>query len=210
MAKEWYVKETWTKEDEDDFFTRLKRARKFSRPQYLWVQAKEFVKTKKIKLINVAEKLLNIYLTEYPDDSHWKSLAYESLGNIYVIKKNEEKAIEYYKLSADLDGVSNIYTYSYIDYSELVIKNNKKEYFDLVEKLLEKKLKDGRIMFPIYFYKIYIMLAILNRIKGDNNKSIEYLNLAQKYSDMEKTGIPYHQYLGIVNKEDKNFFEKML
>jgi tetratricopeptide (TPR) repeat protein len=210
MANYWYCKETWTNEDEIDFFSRLKRATKFHRPQYLKVQAYNFIKTKKIKLLNIAEKLLNMYLNEYPDDYFWKNEVFQSLGDIYKIRKNEEKALEYYKLSVDVDGVNNVHTYSYIDYSELVLKNNKKEYYDFVEILLEKKLKDGMIIFPMHFYKIYIMLAILNRIKGDNDKSIVYLNLSNNYSGMETSGLRYHKYLGIVKKEDKIFFEKII
>jgi tetratricopeptide (TPR) repeat protein len=210
MAYEWYTKETWTKDDENEFYCRIKRARKSHRPQYLWVQAKTLIQTKKIKLLNVAEKLLNMYFSEYSDDYRWKSLAYISLGDIYIIRKNEEKAIEYYRLSVDVDGMSNIYTFSYIDYSEFVIKNKREEHYNFIEKLLESKLKEGSIIFPIHFYKIYIILAILNRINGNNNKSIEYLNLSKEYSNMETSGLRYHKYLGLVKKKNKLFFEKII
>ena len=63
---DWFRRKAWTKMDEEEFFIKLGRARKDSRPQYLKIQAIELVSTKNKDLLKVAESLLNKLLTEYP------------------------------------------------------------------------------------------------------------------------------------------------
>jgi hypothetical protein len=38
MAVDWYRKTTWTKEDENGFFQKLKKPQKYNRPQYVIIQ----------------------------------------------------------------------------------------------------------------------------------------------------------------------------
>jgi hypothetical protein len=44
--KDWYRRKTSTKVDEEEFFTKLGRARKDGRAQYLNIQAIELVETR--------------------------------------------------------------------------------------------------------------------------------------------------------------------
>jgi hypothetical protein len=67
--KDWYRRTTWTEKDEEEFFAKLRRARKDGRAQYLKLQALELVNTRKRTLLKVAETLLKKILEEYPDDS---------------------------------------------------------------------------------------------------------------------------------------------
>ena len=60
---DWYRRKTWTSTDKEEFFTKLGRARKDGRAQYLKIQAIELVETKNKKLLEVAEMLLNKMLT---------------------------------------------------------------------------------------------------------------------------------------------------
>jgi len=211
MANEWYRRKVWAKDDENEFFAKLKRSRtNFHRSQYLFIQALTLVETKKSKLIDVAERLLNIYLTEYHDEYFHKSSVYNMLGDIYKAKKNETKAIEFYKLSVEEDIKSKTHTYSYINYSESVVRNKKVEQYDFVVKILKEKLEEGCIIFPIHFYKIYTILAILSKIKNNIEEATEYINLSRKYSEMETSGLRYHKYLGIVKKDDKNFLKQYI
>ena len=79
---DWYRRKTWTKIDEEEFFTKLGRARLFNRAQYLKIQAIELVFTKNKELLKVAETLLKKMLAEYPDDNFNKRDALNTLGDI--------------------------------------------------------------------------------------------------------------------------------
>jgi len=42
---DWFRRKTWTEADENEYFKKLGRVRKWSRPQYLRIQAFELVST---------------------------------------------------------------------------------------------------------------------------------------------------------------------
>jgi tetratricopeptide (TPR) repeat protein len=205
---DWFRKKTWTEKDEEEFFAKLKRARKDGRPQYLKIQGIELVETKDEKLLEVAEVLLNKVLTEFHDDNFNKSSTLHTLGDIYKIRNDFDKALFYYKQSLDFEkNYPNVITQSYIDFSELVVRTKKEEYFDYVENVLEKKLPSES--FPISKYKIALILSYLNHVKNNNEKSKFYSNLAEENATAETSGFRYHKHLGLV-KERNIWLEKLL
>ncbi|HEY4196872.1 MAG TPA: hypothetical protein VGM63_15120 [Mucilaginibacter sp.] len=88
---DWYRQKSWSKEEENYFFEKLKRARKDGRAQYLKIQAIELVETKEEKLLAVAESLINKLFSEYPDDRFNRPDALVALGNIYQLRNNYDK-----------------------------------------------------------------------------------------------------------------------
>ena len=62
----WYRKTTWTANDREDFFARLKRSRKTSRGQYLKIQAYHLYETNSPIEIKAALELTELALAEYP------------------------------------------------------------------------------------------------------------------------------------------------
>ncbi|KAF2331773.1 hypothetical protein [Flavobacterium ginsenosidimutans] len=201
---DWYRKKSWTKEDEEHFFTKLSRARKDGRAQYLKIQAIELVETKEPKLLNVAKELLEKILDEYPNDNFNKSSVYNTLGDIFLLENTTEKAIEYYKKSIDFEKVyPNVKTDSYLIYSELIIKNQLSHEYLSVEKLLEENISD--LLFPIDKYKVFSILAILNYYNSKKEIAKEYAELANENAQAETSGLRYHKYLGIISQRDKFF-----
>jgi tetratricopeptide (TPR) repeat protein len=145
---DWFRRKSWTQNDEEEFFKKLNRARQDGRAQYLKIQAIELVQTEDNELIKVAENLLNKMLTDYPDDNFNKASALHTLGDIYKLRENYQKAKEYYKQALDFEKVyPNVITQAYLDYSELVIKTDDKTSFDEVEQILLER--QPRLMFPI-------------------------------------------------------------
>ena len=66
---EWYRKQTWTKEDEEDFFQHLKRARgEFHKAQYLKIQAVTLYETRYEPYYDVSLALLDQYFHDFPDE----------------------------------------------------------------------------------------------------------------------------------------------
>ncbi|PWS31578.1 hypothetical protein [Pedobacter paludis] len=198
---EWYRRKTWAKIDEEEFFAKLSRARKDGRAQYLKIQAIELVSTQNKELLRVAEKLLNKMLTEYPDDNFNKSSALYTLGDIYKINEDYKLAIGFYKQALDFETIyPNVRTQAYLDYSELVVKTNKLELFDELEKILLERYSG--LMFPIEKYKVNSILSILNKAKGYQAEARKYADLAEKSVTTETSGLRYHKYLGVVQERD--------
>ncbi len=90
---DWYRKKSWTKSDEEHFYSKLNRAREYNRSQYLRIQATELIATNNPKLIEVAESLLINILTEYPKDDIFRSVVLMELGEIYEKRNKLDRAI---------------------------------------------------------------------------------------------------------------------
>ncbi len=204
---DWFRRKTWTENDEKEFLAKLGRARKGKSEQYLKIQAMELVETKDKKLLLVAESLLNKLLVEYPDDKFNRSSALQTLGHIYKLFDDFEKAIDYYKQSIEFEtNYPNIRTNSYLDFSELIIKTKKNKQYDYVESILLKELPEQ--IFPILKYKTYSILSIISIYKNNEEQARYFADLANKYANEKTSGLRYHKYLGVV-KERGNWLDKL-
>lgn len=201
FMKDWYRRQTWTRTDEEEFFAKLGRAKKEGRAQYLKIQAIELLETKEKKLLTVAESLLNKLLDEYPDDKFNRSSALHTLGDIYKLSDNFDKAIDYYKQAIDFEATHpNVRTNSYLDFSELIIKKGRTDQYDYVENLLVTELP-GQV-FPTLKYKTYSILSIINDYKGNKDQARNYADLADKSANEETSGLRNNKYLGVVKERD--------
>jgi len=206
--KDWYRRKTWTNRDEEEFFAKLKRARVEGRAQYLKIQAIELVETKEKYLLDVAEELLNKVLTEYPESRIETSSVLHTLGDIYRLRANYVKALEYYGQSLDFEKIfPNVITTSYLDFSELVVKTASTNLYDFTEALLENKLAEQ--LFPVAKYKMCSILSIINHEKDNLVKAKYYHDLAEENANAETSGLRYHKHLGIVVKRD-SWLDKMM
>lgn len=198
---DWYRQKSWSKDDEEYFFTKLGRARKDGRAQYLKVQAIELIQTKDEKLLDVAESLINKLFSEYPDDRFNRPDALVALGNIYQLKNNDNKAIDYYKQAIDFEIIyPQVRTQAYMYFSELVIKQKDVKLYDIVEKILLERIPGA--LFPIVKYKGYSILSIINSHRHNAQQAEHYEALAEQNATKETSGLRYHKYLGIVKDRD--------
>jgi lipopolysaccharide biosynthesis regulator YciM len=198
---EWYRNKTWSKDIEEMFFNKLNRARKDGRDQYLKIQAIELIETQEDLLLDIAETLLNKMLLEYPEDNFEKSSALKSLGDIYKLKADPQKAMEYYRRSVDFEDIyPRVLTQSYLEYAELVVIHKKVDHYPFIEDLLLKR-SIGSI-FSIEKYKVYTILTVLNLYKKDTEKAKQFQILADENANAQTSGLRYHKYLGVLKQRD--------
>ena len=178
---DWYRRKTWTETDEEEYFAKLARARKDGRAQYLRVQAIELIETKDKNLLSDAETLLNKILTDYPDNRIEKGQTYNSLGEIYKLREDYEKALEYFKKSLDFEKeFSNVTTSAYLNFSETVVLAEKTGLYDEVVNLLTEKINKDTLKFPIQNYIMYSVMAVILEFKGALEQAKIYADLADK------------------------------
>lgn len=209
---DWYRRTTWTKIDEEEFFKKLNRAWKDSRAQYLRIQASYLIETKLKKNLNAAEKLLNLILTEYPEERFDLSMIYLELGEIHYHRKDYEKALEFYKKSMDHEKVfPNLITTSYLNYSKTVVLLRKFKKYDEVYELLINKIKIDTIKFPYIEYITYSILSIISKHNGDLENAQIFRNLAEQNALAETNLLwnPKKKKYGIV-KNRISWLDKMV
>jgi tetratricopeptide (TPR) repeat protein len=208
---DWYRRKTWTENDEIEFFAKLNRARKDGRAQYLKIQAIELLETKNGNLINVAENLLNKYFEDFPEDNFNKSSCLGKLGEIYSLRNDYLKAIEYLKKAIEFEKVfPNVTTQATIKLSEIVIENNIVSEYKYVEEILMMKInsKSG-LTFNNEKYIVYSILSIINNENGNEKIAKEYAEIAEQNANLESSGLTYHKKLGIVTKRNSILDEKL-
>ena len=181
MNNNWYRRKTWSKTDEAEFFINLNRARKYNQAQFLRVQAIELIEAGNKDMLTVAETLLNKILVEYPENRIEKSQAYNSLGEIYKIRKNYDKAIEYFKKALEFEKeFPHVITTAYLNFSEVVIQSKRIDLYDEVQNLLLEKIAEKSLKFPIQNYIIYSSLSVISKFKNDLSQATFYATLAEK------------------------------
>jgi len=167
---DWYRRTSWTNEDQEEYFKKLARARSWSRPQYLRIQAVHLVSTEDPKLLDFAEMLIQRLFDTFPEDRLEKSSALELLGDIYKLRKQFDKALEYYKKAIEFEKeFPNILTNAYLEYAALVVKLRKYENFDFAVTIVQERIEDSP--FPIEKYKAFSIMAIIYSYKGDEERA---------------------------------------
>lgn len=209
---DWYRRKTWTKTDEEEFFSKLARARKDSRAQYLKIQAIELIETKSKLQLEVAEILLNRILTEYPDNKFDKAQTLNSLGEIYLIRKQYDIAITYFQQALNFEKeYPNVKTTAYLKFAEAVILAEKTEFYREVERRILEEIETNSFRFPIQNYVMFSVLSIIFDYHGNVEKAGYYAELAEKNATAETNTLwnPRKRQIGIV-KERKTVLDKLL
>jgi tetratricopeptide (TPR) repeat protein len=202
MAVDWYRKTTWSTEEENEFFSKLKRSQKLSRPQYLIIQASTLNNANDDELLITALKLVEKYFDEYSDDKFNKSSAFKLKGDISYKMEKYDLALENYKKAMDFEKIyPQIKTDAYLNYSELVIQLNKTDLFGTVEIILLKQAQKSD--FPKAKYIKNAILSIIYKHKNNMEKSNYYKTLAEEAANAENSDFRWHKKLGLVNKRNK-------
>ncbi len=205
MANEWYRCESWTKAEEEHFFAKLGRARKDGRPQYLRIQAVHLIDSGDLRLLDVAETLLNKILTEYPDDRLQKSPALTMLGGIYRRRGNNERALNYFKQAIDFEKeFPNVIWGASLSFAEIVVEEDRTEWYDEVEKTMLAEIENGGVLFPTQWYTIASVLCVIYASKGDREKVKFYADIAERNAMAKLNSLwnPRKKKLGLL--EERN------
>ncbi|RVU00922.1 hypothetical protein EOD41_09820 [Mucilaginibacter limnophilus] len=198
---DWYRQKSWSKDIEDFFFQKLNRARKDGRAQYLKIQAIELVDTGNLNLFDVAETLLNKLFIDYPDDKFNRASALKTFGDIYRLRKEYNKAIDFYKQAVDFEATyPQVQTQAYLYFAELVVKIQKIDLYDAAEQLIEKRI--DLTFFPVEKYKGYSILSIIASHKNNDAQASHFAKLAEQNANETTSGLRYHKYLGVVRARD--------
>jgi tetratricopeptide (TPR) repeat protein len=210
IDRNWFRNTTWNEEIEKHFFLKLSRVRdKGMQAQYLKLQAGSLAYTCEENLMKIAERLISLLFSDYPDNKTEKSTAFETLGYIYQNYGNYHKALDYYREAINYEkifpySITNAFMY----YALLVIKVKRTDLYDDVEKVLfEERYQYGS--FPITQYRKNAILSIISKHKGNTEKAKYYADLAEQNVAAPESGFNKHKTLGLVRERDKHLDKLM-
>ena len=203
---EWYRKNTWTEEDQARFFQKLKRARPWSRSQYLRIQAYYL---QKAGIFLPAIALLEQFVAEHPDDVQlaetWTQMA-ECKRSVDDING----AVEAYRRAvAQMRIRTNVKTSALQDYPLMVARLNLKELFDEAKALLSPEAVEDAL-FAVGGFKLHAARALILASEGDHEGAQSEAIRALDLAEIRKSGITYHQNIGLVGKSQADVIRRLV
>lgn len=201
---DWYRKRTWSKEDQGDFFLRLKRVRS-SKAQILFIQAGCLVE----EYPDEAIKLLNILFQDYPEPIHL-GIAYLILADCYRQKGMIQEAVNAYRASLEAERKKpNIKTNAFLDFGLFVVQNELTDLYGEADQVLNEFSQDGELFFPFQKYMYSATKAIICFEGELFSTAKEYAKFALLMAAQTASGLSYHSKLGLVGKQSPDLQERL-
>ena len=198
--EDWYRNEDWSEEIETAFFAKLKRARR--KEQYLRIQASTISKT----YPDIALSLLEQYFSLEDDFDH--AQAYCDMASTYLCKGEVENAIDSYAKALDREDVfPNLKTEAYLLYSLKIVENKITSMYQTANEILDKN--ESQLMFPVDYFRWHAVKAIIAGSLGNNEIAIAHAENALDAAQIKKSGLSYHQNLGLVGDKYKGIVDEL-
>ena len=208
---EWFRNITWSKDIEETFEQKLKRARGgYSKAQYLRMQASYLLDTEDFG--NIGEKLMIRLFHEFPNESFSVIFGHEQLGDYYTEKGQFDLAeaeykivVEYYH-SQNRGGTTGL---ADIKLADLYLCTEQNQKFEFAYKLITDDFikSKGRLNLNSDKYFYYLTLARLSNRLGYISNSKEYARLAMSLSEVVEPQFARHKTVGLVNAKKNELKE---
>jgi tetratricopeptide (TPR) repeat protein len=207
--QDWFRRETWTANDEKEFFDRLARSRKVSnKAQYLSIQARHLSQTGETKLIGEALKLLDLVLAEYPEPVFLAVVQHQRAKCLQALVRNDE-AIDAFRaaLSRQRLGRCIVPASLYLDFADFVLTLRRTELFPETLSVIEE-FGDSELM-PIQRYRSAVIRAFMYELHGDIQKARSFAKAALAASAETESVFRYHRDLGVVRTFDEEIQKRL-
>jgi len=208
MPEDWFRKTSWTKEDSDDFFAHLKRARPYNRSQYLRIQASYLAGVGTNELTQRALALLEILFVDYPDRLEM-ACAYLQKGECLSWLGNINDAVEFFKKSIDFQRqFPNVQNQAVIIFGLTAIENKLRAEYETVLNLLDE-FEEDLSEFPVDRFRVFGIRAVIAQELGDRNSAASFAKQALLEAKKEHSGFWKHTKMGLVGENDRALRERL-
>lgn len=206
---DWYRKETWTKEDEKDFFLHLAKSRgEYNKAQYLKIQAFTLYETHKKKYFDAILTLLDKYFNDFPNENNFKCECLHLYGRVFYDMKTYDKAFDYFQKAAYLEAeFPDVISGAWLDYAQIIIRLKRVEQYDEAERFIQ--MQDKSLLFPIQIYRANAVLAIIHNFRGEQKEACRHKSIANQAALVKEPVFRKLGKIGLVSKKDP-FLEKAM
>jgi len=204
MADDWYRRKKWTKKDQEEFFTHLHRCHSdMDKAQYLRIQATYLEE----KYPAEAIQLLTMVINEYPEQTQLAQ-SYLQMARCQIKLNKTESVIDYFRraLNYEQEHPSSS-TRAYLEFPMYIINTVNTALYSEALGVLEK-IKD-RLSFIIDAYQYHSVSAIIKDYYGDREQSKKHAQVAMAEANKSHSGLRYHPKVGLVNKNDNIFQDRL-
>lgn len=158
--EDWYRRTTWSEDDQKQFFDRLKRSRgAYNKAQYLRIQASYLQQS---GLHRDAIALLNMLLTDYPDESSQKTAALlQKAECLWAVGDGIASFEAYTEALASQRHYPNMISHVALSFAERFCDYDNGSYRETLVKELDGEIARLPILFPIDKVKYGTLMASL-------------------------------------------------
>ena len=205
-SDDWFRRATWTDEDRVNFSARLKRARKYNRPQYLRIQA---VHLAEVGNHSAALELLHHFL-QLDDGSIDLAQAQLQRAESLLASGNEDDAIDAFRASLDAERARpNVQTEAWLLYPWYIVETQKLQLYSEAHDVLQEFSKLRSPSFPVSDYRFHCVKAVLLAHDGDQPQAETHADQALTAADAKHSGYRYHPNLGLVQNTNNTVHQRV-
>lgn len=211
MAKKsvWYRKQTWTVEDEADFFRKLAKCKSDQeRVTNLRIQSAHLSEIPELRPKSI--ELLKYSISRFPNSDEYL-LSITMLARNLALIGDLHEAISFYQRGIEYKNISKSReeTVLPIDFALFVIKEDLSNFFELAELTLGEYLKRSPFLLPVDQFHIYGAFALFAAHGGRPSDAQKFAREAFHYAEMKHSGLQNHPRLGVECVKKSSFSEKV-
>jgi tetratricopeptide (TPR) repeat protein len=210
MAKQdWFRRETWTTEDELDFFAHLARARTaYNKAQYLRIQSLYLKDTRLPELLQPSIQLAEKCINEFSAESWQMASCHLVIAECHSMLGNVKDAVEAYLKCFDAQRkCPNHQTLGPTSFSMFVVEHEITDLYETVVSVLNEFRSLSRIQFVDY--QDWGCLAIIASNTGLKDDAIELAKRALECAHRTHSGFNKHPTVGLVSDRESAFYQKV-
>lgn len=193
---DWYRNKRWTSRIKKAFFEKLSRART-QRDQYLVIQAGLLNR----RYYKEALELIELYFDTRTDKFHDTSALSIRASALFKLKRRKEAIEAYRAVLAREEECPNISSGMRVGYPYLVATNRMTEEYEYALVTLDKYPDAGP--FPLQQFMWHAAKALIE-------ENPDHAKTALAVAKVRKSGMRFHQDLGLVGKEHKATIRRLL
>jgi tetratricopeptide (TPR) repeat protein len=196
--EDWYRRKSWSAQDREDFLARLKRSRgAYNKAQYTRIQAVELFSTKNAELVRPALDLLDMLISEWPEETSQIASAYQHRAECLLALNRIEEAVNDFRMAFEWQRkMPGWKTDAHLDFAWMVATRRLTDLFD--ESLAVLDEFGGHEIFPIQKYRSAAACALIADQRGDSEKAAGFARIALEEAKKTHTGFRYHPSLCLV------------
>ena len=198
MSDEWFRSGSWREEDRELFETKLARAQKRNRAQYMRIKALSLAESGDKAGHAAAGDLFERIFSEHPDDELQVTMAHADKARWHRQRDEQDQAVEHYRLAVALeDALGGIDWAADLDLAELLVERND---LDEAQTMLDRAASKG-LAFKSQRWRWLVTDARLAAKVGQWDRSMASAAAALTLLDDDSADFPRHPDLGHIQTD---------
>ena len=205
---DWYRHSTWSPDDQQHFFGRLKRSKTAAhKAQYVRIQASCLADAGNHR---AATELLELLFREFPERLQLAQ-AHLQMALCLVELGEPERAIEEFRASLQSQReCPNVGTSCWLLFPWFIVRRHAAELYDEALAVLDEFKTDTRLAFPIDRYRFAAVRALIAQARHDRENACDFAKVAIQCATAQHSGFRYHPTVGLVESPDANVHSRLM